>query len=303
MKGVVQKSLSYMPGGQHLNDYLQKTVGGLREFGSNITTKVNNWIRSVRYLQDVGFNVRGATLVEIGTGWYPTLPVCFSLVGVERVMTYDTVRHMDSALTFRMLALLEGHLDSIAEVSGVCSEEVRSRYNGLLQAKSVDALLKLARIEYYAPANARVTSLVSNSVDLVFSNSVMQQIPKDVIRGLMNESVRILRPGALALHNVGCSDQYGFADRGISFVNYLQYSESEWRKWNNSLQYQNRLRASEFLDLAADAGLEVVCKHTAVRPGTCEALSRLKIAAEFKRFSKEDLAITTIDFVSRKATS
>jgi hypothetical protein len=131
----------------------------------------------------------------------------------------------------------------------------------------------------------------------------MQQVPKDVIRGLMNESVRILRPGALALHNVGCSDQYAFVDRGISFVNYLQYSEPQWRKWNNSLQYQNRLRASEFLDLAAAAGLEVIYKRTAIRPGTCEALATLKIASEFERFSKEDLAITTIDFVSKKAPS
>jgi hypothetical protein len=303
MKGAVQKGLSFIPGGEHLNNYLQKSVGGLRDFSSNIATKVNNWTRTVRYLQDVRFNVREATLVEIGTGWYPTLPICFSLVGVGRVLTYDTVRHMNAALTFRMLALLERHLDSIAEVSGVCSEEVRGRYNGLLQTKRVDALLKLARIEYYAPADARVTSLVSNSVDLVFSNSVMQQVPKDVIRGLMNESVRILRPGALALHNVGCSDQYAFADRRISFVNYLQYSESKWRKWNNSLQYQNRLRASEFLDLAGEAGLEVMSKRTAIRPGTCEALSKLKVAAEFERFSKEDLAITTIDFVSKKPTS
>jgi Methyltransferase domain len=303
LKGLIQKVLSTVPGGEHLNDGLQKRFGGLRHFEQNIASKVDDWKLSIRYLHDVGCNVRGAIFVEIGTGWYPTLPICFNLIGVERVITYDTVRHMDEALTFHMLAELERHLDSIAEASGISSDEVRDRYRTLLQAKGIDSLLKLAQIEYYAPTDARVTSLVSNSVDLVFSNSVMQQVPKDVIRGLMNESMRILRPGALALHNVGCSDQYAFVDRGISFVNYLQYSEPKWRKWNNSLQYQNRLRASEFLDLAGDAGLEVIYKRTAIRPGTREALFTLKIAAEFERFSREDLAITTIDFVSKKAPS
>jgi hypothetical protein len=73
--------------------------------------------------------------------------------------------------------------------------------------------------------------------------------------------------------------------------------------WNNALQYQNRLRAPEFLDLATDAGLEVIYKKTFVRPGTVEALRRLDVAPQFRNFSDEDLAATTVDFVARKPTA
>lgn len=303
VKGLVQKSLSHIPYGDALNDHLQQKFGGLRQFERNVASKVDDWKFSMRYLKDVSFDVRRATLVEIGTGWYPTLPICFSLAGVTHVLTYDSVRHLNTALTFRMLAALGGHLASIAEASRTTEKEVRERYRELLEAKDVKALLKRAHVEYKAPADVRATSLPPDSVDLVFSNSVMQQVPKEVIRGIMLESVRILRPNCLTLHNVGCSDQYAFMDRGISFVNYLQYSERQWRKWNNAFQYQNRLRAPEFLELTTEAGLEVVYKHTAIRPGTCEALTTLKIAPEFQRFSLADLAITTVDFISKKRSS
>ena len=82
-------------------------------------------------------------------------------------------------------------------------------------------LLSLAGIDYHAPADARATRETSASVDLVYSNSVLEHVPRDIIRGLMVESQRILRPTGLALHNIGCNDRYAFRDRSISFVNFL----------------------------------------------------------------------------------
>jgi SAM-dependent methyltransferase len=300
LKGLVQKSLSCAPGGRLLNDRLQRSFGELRHFERNVAGKVEDWKQSLRYLGDVGFSIRAGVLVEIGTGWYPALPICFSLAGITRITTYDTVRHLDASLTFRMIAALEAHLDSIAEACGTRAAEVRERHQRLLRAKDVYSLLKLAEVEYQAPADARLTQLPSNSVDLVYSNSVMEHVRKDVIEDLMHESVRILRPGGLALHNVACNDHYAHMDRRISFVNYLQFSESQWRWWNNSLQYQNRLRAPEFLEMAAKAGLNVIYKQTAVRPGTFDALAKFEVAPEFQRFAPEDLAVTSVDFIARK---
>jgi SAM-dependent methyltransferase len=300
LKGLFQKCLGSLPKGRRLNDRLQRKFGALRHPEHNIVGKLEDWKLSLRYLRDCEFNVLGSTLFEIGTGWYPTLPICFSLAGAKRVITYDIVRHIDADLTFRMIGALESHLDSIAEACGTPADEVHDRYRRLLQAKDIHALLKCARVEFCAPADARATRLAPDSIDLVYSNSVMEHVPKDAIRDLMYESRRVLRPGGLALHNVACNDHYAYIDPGISFVNYLQYNESQWSKWNNSLQYQNRLRAPEFLDLAIEAGLEVIYKRIFVTPGTREALTTFEIAPEFRRFSIEDVAITTIDFIARK---
>lgn len=300
IKGALQKGLTFLPKGQDLNDRLQRRFGGLRHFEHNIAEKVGDWHLSVRYLRDCDFHLDDATIVEIGSGWYPTLPICFHLAGVKTVISYDVVSHTDAKLTCRMVRALESHLDSIAGACDAPAAEVRDRYYKLRRAKNLKTLLELAGIELCAPADARSTNLASASVDLVYSNSVMEHVPKEVIGEIMGESRRILRPGGLALHNVACNDHYAHVDSSISFVNFLKYDELQWGRWNNALQYQNRLRAPEFLDLALGAGLEVIYKKTFVRPGTREALVRLDIAPQFRSFSAEDLATTTVDFVARK---
>jgi SAM-dependent methyltransferase len=301
VKAVIQKFLSAVPQGRSMNDCLQQKVGGLRDFERNVTDKINNWKLTLRYLRDCNVEIVDSTLFEIGTGWYPTLPICFGLAGAKCVVSYDIVCHTSIKLTFRMLSALEGHLDAIAGASGTPLGEVQERYYSLRQAQNIKDLLKRARVELCAPADARATELPSCSVDLVYSNSVMEHVPKETIRDIMFESKRILRPGGVALHNVACNDHYAHIDPEISFVNYLQYDESQWNRWwNNSLQYQNRLRAPEFCDLATEAGFEVIYKRTNVRPGTREALATLHVASDFLGFSTEDLATTSIDFVAQK---
>ncbi|HVB58024.1 MAG TPA: methyltransferase domain-containing protein [Candidatus Acidoferrales bacterium] len=191
----------------------------------------------------------------------------------------------------------------IAEVCNASVGDVHDRYLELRQATDIDGLLKCARVEYCAPADARAAKLAPDSIDLVCSHSVMDHVLKDSTRDLKCESRRILRPGGLALYNVACNDHYAHLDSQISFVNYLRYRKSQWRKWNNSLQYQNRLRAPEFLDLATQAGFEIILKRTCVRPGTHEALAKFQVVPQFRRFSMEDLAITTVDFIARKPLS
>jgi SAM-dependent methyltransferase len=299
LKGCIQKVLGGVPGGEYLNDRLQM-AGGLRHFEQNIAAKVADWKQTCEYLADVRFPTRGSIIVEIGTGWYPVLPICFNFAGAQRITSYDIHRHINAKLTARALRCLEPHLDAIAGWCGSSLTEVCDKHRQLSEASGIDDILRLAGIEYRAPGDARQTGLPSNSVDLVYSNSVFEHVPKPAILEILRESQRILKPGGLALHNIGCNDHYAFIDPSISFVNFLRFNEAEWRLWNNSLQYQNRLRAPEFLDLATEAGLQVIYKRTHVRPGSREALSQFTVAPEFRQFSPEDLATTTLDFISRK---
>ena len=300
VKGLIQKGLDFTPGGVWLNTQLQQTLGGMQDFDGNVAVKMDNWALSMGYLSDVNFCIRGARLMEIGTGWHPTLPLCFVLAGAGSVATFDIVRLLGKRATFRLLDSLERHIPTIADLAGESSATVHARLLEFRRSKSLDELLSKSNIEYFAPADGRATGLEPNSIDLVYSNSVLEHVPPEVISGLMKESFRVLKPGGLAVHNVGCNDHYAFFDKSISFINYLQYDEREWRLWNNSLQYQNRLRVPEFVELAVQAGFEVISKKTHVRPGTLEALASLRIAPQFDRFSRDELAATTVDFIGRK---
>lgn len=288
------------PGGVMLNTLLQRTCGKMRDFDANLSDKIYDWTLSMGYLSEVGFCVRGKRLMEIGTGWHPALPICFVLAGAGSVKTFDLVRLLSEKLTFRLLDSLEQYVPKIADLAGRDPAIVHARLQEFRRSKNLSELLSKSGIEYFAPADACATGLEADSIDLVFSNSVLEHVRREVMAALMEESFRVLRPGGLALHNVACGDHYAHFDKSISHVNFLQYGEREWRLWNNPMQYQNRMRAQEFVDLATYAGFRVISKKTHIVPGTMEALASMRIASEFDRFSRDEIAETTVDFIGRK---
>jgi len=302
VKGVVQKVLSALPGGGWINDRLQRSLGDLRAFEKNVDGKVSDWIGIMSYLKAVQrADLDGRTILEIGSGWYPTLPLCFSLAGVRCCYTVDISRHMHEGLTFRMLRALEGKLDAIASQANRDPGAVREDYRRMRRAARLEQLLSEANILYHAPADgAHLHWLPDRSLDMVYSNSVLEHARSSVIESLMRESWRVLKDDGLAVHAVACNDHYAHFDKSISFVNYLQFTERGWRFWNNALNYQNRLRAPDFIRAAEQSGFRIIHQARHVRPGVREALSRLKIAPEFSAYSPEDLAATSVDFVASK---
>ena len=302
LKALIQLGLSTLPGGQVINDRLQTAMGELRSFDANIGRKVEDWAGLMSLLASArSRSVEGAALVEIGSGWYPTLPVCFALAGARTVHTVDIVRHFDPSLCKRMIAALEPHLGRIASVADRPEDRIRVSWAAMRDSFDLPSLLAQAGIVYHAPQDARhMSGIADGTLDLVYSNSVLEHIPPDVLDGILSEARRMLGDGDLTLHGVACNDHYAHFDRRISFVNYLQYADRRWRLYNNDLHYQNRLRARDFLDTAERCGFDVIDHRTAVRPGSREALGSMQIAPEFASYSLEELAITTVDFVARK---
>jgi SAM-dependent methyltransferase len=275
-------------------------MGGLKSLDKNIDAKVKaDWLVLVDHLQRLQWPLDGCRYVEIGTGWFPTLPVCFHLVGAAQCFSFDLSRLLDFDLTKRMLARLGTHLGDIATKTGVSERTLSDRLANLREAASLEDLCARAGIEYRAPADAGATALPDASVDVVFSNSVLEHVTQEALDGLMLETRRILRPGGLAVHSVNCGDHYAYFDASVSPINYLRYTESQWRLWNNELQYQNRLRANDFLASAERAGLELVLNMQRPRAELLATFEPSSIAPEFRRYSREQLCTTSVDFVAR----
>ncbi len=292
LKGIVQKTLSAVPGGVQLNTMLQRHVGGLRSPEQNMSMKVTaDWVVIAAHMRALDMSLAGTRYMEIGTGWFPTLPVCFMLAGAESVVSFDLTRHLDSELTERLWRHLESHLPAIADAAGQPIEVVRARYTARPRPT----------LDYRAPADATVSGLADNSVDVVFSNSVLEHVPRRVIADMMREAHRVLRPGGLSIHSVNCADHYAYSDPAITFINYLTYSDTDWAFWNNDLQYQNRMRPRDFIELSEQAGLTTVLAAHTPRQELLAVLPSMKIAAEFRNYPAEQLCTTSVDFVGRKS--
>lgn len=302
IKGLIQKVLGIHPAGAGLHNQLQRRFGGLTDFSGELATKVDDWTIMVGHLRAAGIAIDGARMVEIGTGWYPTFPLACYLAGAARVTTFDLTRHLQPPLLHRCVAELEGFLEAIAAASGTDVAAVRDRHARLRASLAAGADLDEATagvVRYRAPADATCSGLDEGEVDVVFSNSVLEHVPAEVIAAMYRESRRILAPAGLMFHSVNCGDHYAYVDRNVSQLNYLQYSDRAWRFWNNAFLYQNRMRAHEFVDLAVDAGFDIALDTSTARPQRLQELATLRVHPRFAHLPAEQLCITSIDFIAR----
>ena len=304
IKGILQKVLGATPGGETLHYQLQRRFGGLRDPRREIGLKIDDWEAMVRQLRDAGLDIRGARLLEIGSGWYPTLPLACHLVGAAKVHTCDLNRLLKPDLMRLCIAELERHLPRMAAACDAPLAQVEARYDSLRAAAATSddpATITEGTIDYRAPADvADDAGLQDGSVDAVFSNSVLEHVPPEAIARIHQASQRVLRPGGWVFHSVNCGDHYAYVDPSIHQLHYLRFGEREWAFWNNRFLYQNRLRAHEFVDGAREAGFDIVLDTSHARPQRLAQLQAMTVAAEFAHIPPERLCVTTVDFIGRK---
>jgi len=236
--------------------------------------------------------VKGASVLEVGSGWLPLIPIIYSLAGASRVFLTDLnvllrpdtfAASLSSLRNQRELILDKLKLDPkvldhlLREDSGV----------------SIEDRLKEMNLVYMAPCDFRKLDLPAASLDVVTSRACLEHIPPDVIQGIFDEQYRLLKPGGAACHIVDHSDHWQHRDKSINRVNFLRYSESLFRCTHmNPLNYQNRLRHPEYLEILRKSGLRLVREEHAVDEVSLRDLPHMRIAERFRRFSYEDLATT-----------
>lgn len=303
IKGTVQKILGYIPAGERAHYALQRRFGGLRDFSSEFDAKIEDWRLMAGHLRDAGRSIKGARMVEIGSGWYPTFPLACYLGGASDVTTFDLTRHLKPDLVHECIARLRDAVSTIAKTCAIDEHEVLERYNRLrvqLDRSTDPDRLTGGVIRYVAPANASRSGLADESIDCVFSNSVLEHVPRESIIALYKESLRILAQGGVMFHSVNCGDHYAYVDRSINQLNYLKYSNRTWSRWNNTFLYQNRMRAHEFVVLAKEAGFNIELDTARATEAKLAQLASIPVHAQFLGVDPHRLCITSVDFIARK---
>ncbi len=235
-------------------------------------------------------SVEGLTVLEIGSGWQPVIPILFSLAGAKVYMT-DQYRLMREDSFGAALDAIRENRDEIARRLKISPDAVdRATSKGLDMTQHLSEL----RLSYQAPCDCRYLPLDSGSIDLITSRSVLEHVPPPVIDGIFREAKRVLRPGGIMMHVIDNSDHWAHRDERISAVNFLKYSDRVFRlTCINPLDYTNRLRHSEYLVLIEASGFTLKRKEAMVDPICLEALSSMSVAKQFRHFQADDLAATT----------
>lgn len=292
-KVLVQFVLAHAPGGEKVNHRLQ--LAGGRHTPERIRGRIDEAVEFLTSIEPT-FTVEGKSIVEVGTGWDGLHPLLLSVLGAERIVTFDHVRHLRGEHAATVIEELSRHpaLDELEAMA----PGARARCEALRGAADLDDLLSRARIEYVAPGDATDTGLADSSVDVVYDFAVLEHVPETVIEGLLAEARRILRPGGVMVSVIGTGDHYVSVQPSLTQVNFLKYPEWLWKPLvKNKISYHNRLREAQHLELFAAHGAVVEWKHSHLAERDVAAARTMKVDPRFAGLTPEELAIWRSDVI------
>lgn len=294
LKAIVQKLISYLPNASSWNYLFQKYVTkGVNLSDEYFENKITHAKDHLAYFNNLGGSVDGKIVLELGTGWYPVVPLAMYLNGASTIYSLDITPWMTKE---RIITTLEKYLEweGQGKLSTFLPNKQEDRWQNVKDAhlKSWDRMEDLCAFFNIEPivGDARKTPLADESIDYICSNNTFEHIYPNILKGILVEFNRLLKKDGVMSHFIDMSDHFAHFDRSISIYNFLQFSEKSWSIIDNSIQPQNRLRFKDYQQMYDQLGIAIDQKDW--RPGDLNALSTVKVAAPFDQYSAEELAIS-----------
>jgi predicted SAM-dependent methyltransferase len=290
-KCLLQRFFSNIPKGETLNYYFQKNViKSLPPNNEKFLEKVNKGFNHYKNYKDYNkLTQKDNRYYEFGAGWTLTIPLTMSFLDFQ-VFCVDIRKLVIPSLindSLNKFQLNKNELPFKLETEFVISNK-----------NVLNNLIDNYKLNYIAPKDARETGFDDNHFDFISSSVTLEHIPKNDILLILKECYRILNKGGILSMTIDYQDHWSYFDKNISIYNYLKYTSREWKKYNPSLHYQNRMRHSDYLSLISQTDFKIV-KEVPRQPNEIdkETLSKIEIAEEFKNYEFEDLAIRGSEIV------
>lgn len=300
LKAVVQKSISFLPFKHRINHLFQQYVTkGVQLSDAYLEDKLIHFRFHRKAYTRYYSSLAGISVFELGTGWYPVIPVCFFLNGVENITTVDIAR----------LSSKEKLLDTISKFldyhrSGKLSEFItydpeRMRQLAALAedpGSTMESLLDQLKIDYQIGDAARLI-IEPKSFDLIVSNNTFEHVFPKALAGLLLQFRSICQEGGVMSHFIDMSDHFAHLDSSITIYNFLRFSDQQWKWIDNNIQPQNRWRITHYRRLYSQLSLPIDWEEN--RPGNIEDLRSIPVHDSFRSIPEEELAISHCYLVSR----
>jgi SAM-dependent methyltransferase len=163
----------------------------------------------------------------------------------------------------------------------------------LSDCRTIDDILARCESRYLTAGLTSLRQLDAASVDLIFSQAVLEHVRKKDVLETMREFRRILKSDGICSHQIDLRDHLGGA------LNNLRFHERIWESdlFASSGFYTNRIRFNHMLNLIEQAGFHA--DVSGVGRWTQLPTSRSKLAAEFRALNEEDLLVYQFDVVLR----
>lgn len=225
-------------------------------------------------------DLKGKLLIEIGPG--------DSIVSAMIASSFEA----------KMILIDVGHFvkEDVQFYINVASELINLGYNvpDISHCKTIYEILNKINSKYYTEGVKSFSKIKDSSVDLIFSQAVLEHVRVKDFNNLAIEIKRVLKLNALSSHAVDLKDHLSYS------LNNLRFSDRIWETefFASSGFYTNRMSISEienvFLNLNLQTDIQNKISWNEV------PISRNKMAKKFKDRAEEFLLVSEFDIVIKK---
>jgi hypothetical protein len=257
-------------------------------------------IGMVRTLGQAGFHFSGSTLLEMGAGRQPIMPIIMSFLNTETIYVADNQQLLNETM-FRNAVqfLMERHV-YIAEKLLIEPAWIRETLDNALYMPR-DEMLRHFRIAIRAPDARGRLNIADEHIDLGFSFNALEHCGSGAIAAFFAECKRLLKSNGRMFHIIDTTDHWARIDRSITTANFLKFDEHDWRIFClHPLYYQNRCRRTDYETLLDNAGFTTEVCISTVDPVALAALPAMGLAEKFRSTEKESLAAASLQVMCLK---
>ncbi len=127
----------------------------------------------------------------------------------------------------------------------------------LPSAQTIDDVKKYYNITYLAPKNLKQIAEDNTTFDACISSTTLEHLSTNDLKESFDLLRKIINKKGIIAMLIDYSDHYSHTDKNIGNLNFLQFSESEWKKFNTPMLYQNRLRHQDYRNFFKSYGYKL----------------------------------------------
>lgn len=292
----MQKAISQLPGKERINYLFQKHVTkGVQLTDQHFGWKIGHAQDHIKHFAANSVLPKAEiSVLELGTGWYPIVPIALYLNGFNNIHSVDIYAWMNAKSQLAAIdKFFEWH--EAGKLQTFLPHIIEARWQKLAKIReeraqaTIEGISKTIGLQHHLQ-DARNTDFEAQRFGLICSNNTFEHIYASVLVDILKEFKRVAAPGGVMSHFVDLTDHFAHFDKTINEYHFLRFSEAEWQRIDNNIQPQNRLRWPDYEAMYKNLGIGF---HTeALRYGDAEKLNAVAIHSEFKKYSAQDLAIT-----------
>jgi SAM-dependent methyltransferase len=238
----------------------------------------------------------GDRVLELGTGWMHWEGMVLRLFHDVEVTLFDVVDNRLWAAFQAYFHEFDQAIDEKVETGAARRERAHEALRAIQGADSFDEVYRLLDMRYVIDAAGKLDRFAADSFSLVVSSDVLEHVHRDFVPAALTGTHRLLKPGGYAIHYIDIADHFSYFVGGYSRKEYLRYSDAEWgRRFENDVQYFNRIQRPDWLAAFEQAGFEIVEEQQML-----DDLGGIDIDAQYRSLSEQDRDCVNIRLVLRK---